>query len=172
MWSAVSVVPRQLHEPIEIRADDAVLGAGLRHFRKTVELAIGGLLHVLGHLGFVDLLAQLVGFGLLRIDLAELFLNRAQLLTQVELALILLHLALDVALNLVPELDDFEFLGEQHRELAHALVRVALFEQRLTIGRVQAHRRRDEVREHGGIGDVLTSISISRGACGKYESSF
>ena len=149
------VVPRQLHEPIEIRADDAVLGAGLRNFRKTVQLAIGGLLDVLGHLGFVDLGAQLVVLGLLRIDLAELFLNRAKLLAQVELALVLLHFALDVALNLVPELDDFEFFGEHHRELAHPLARVALFEQRLTIGRIQAHRRRDEVREHAGIRDVL-----------------
>ena len=67
-----------------------------------------------GICGFVDLLAQLVGFGLLRIDFAELFLNRAQLLAQIELALILLHLALDVALDLVTQLDDLELLGEEH----------------------------------------------------------
>ena len=39
-------VPRQRHEPIEVRADDAVLRTGLRHFREPIELAIGGLLHV------------------------------------------------------------------------------------------------------------------------------
>ena len=147
-------VPRQRHEPIEIRADHAVFGTRLRHFREPVELAIGGLLHVGRHRRGVDLRAQLVGFGLLRIDLAELFLNRAQLLAQVELALILLHLALDVALNLVTELDDFELLGQQQRELAHALGGVALFEQRLTIGGVEAHRRGDEVGQHHRIGDV------------------
>ena len=99
--------------------------------------------------------AQLVGLGLLRIDFAEFFLNRAQLLAQVELALVLFHLALDVALNFVAELDDFEFLGEQHRQLAHALGGVALFEQRLAVGRFKPHRRGNEVRQHGGIADVL-----------------
>ena len=102
----------------------------------------------------VDLRAQLVGLGLLRIDFAEFFLNRAQLLAQVELALILLHLALDVALDLVSQLDDFQLFGEQQRELAHALGGIALFEQRLTIGGIQTHRRRDEVRQHRRIGDV------------------
>ena len=126
-------LPRQRHQPIEVRADDAVLGTRLRHFREPVELAVGRFLNLFGHLRGLDLLAQLVGFGLLRIDFAQLFLNRAQLLAQVELALILLHLALDVALNLVTQLDDFEFLGEQHRQLAHALGGVALFEQRLAI---------------------------------------
>ena len=148
-------VPRQRDQPVEIRANDAVFGAGLRHFRKTVEFAIGSLLHVLGHAGAIDLLAQLVEFGELRIDLTEFFLNRAKLLAQVELALILLHLALDVALDLMSQFDDFELLGEQHRELAHALGRVALFEQRLPIRRLQAHRGGDEIRQHRGIGDVL-----------------
>ena len=147
-------VPRQRHEPIEVRANDAVLRARLRHFRETVELAIGGLLHVFGHRGGVDLRAQFVRLGLLRIDFAELFLNRAQLLAQIELALILLHLALNVALNLVTELDDFELLGEQQRQLAHALCGVALFEQCLPVGGLQAHRRRDEVGQHHRIGDV------------------
>ncbi len=108
-----------------------------------------------GILRFVDLCAQLVVFGLLRIDFAQLFLNRAQLLAQIELALILLHLALDVALDLVSELDDFELFGEHQRKLAHALGGVAFFEQRLAVGRFQPHRRGDEVREHRRIGDVL-----------------
>ena len=122
-------------------------GDAVRHFRQPVELAVGGLADVLGHLRFVDLLAQLVGFGLLRIGLAQLFLNRAQLLAQVELALILLHLALDVGLDLVTQLDDLELLGEEHRQLAHPLLGVALFEDRLAVGRVEPHRRRDEVRQ-------------------------
>ncbi len=95
------LAPRQLHEPVEVGADDAVLGRRLRHFRQPVELAVRGLADLLGHLRLVDLLAQFVGLGLLRIGLAQLFLNRAQLLAQIELALILLHLALDVGLDLV-----------------------------------------------------------------------
>ena len=98
---------------------------------------------------------QLVVLGLLRIDFAQLFLNRAQLLTQIELALILLHLALNVALDLMPKLDHFELFGEQQREFTHTARGVALFEQRLPIGRVETHRRSDEVGQHVGIGDVL-----------------
>jgi hypothetical protein len=130
-------------------------GDACRDFREPVEFAVGRLLHVLGHLRFVDLLAQLVGFGLLRIGFAELFLNRAQLLAQIELALILLHLALDVGLDLVPQLDDFELLGEEHRQLAHPLLGVALFEDRLAVGRVEPHRRGDEVRQQDWIADVV-----------------
>jgi hypothetical protein len=69
-------------------------------------------------------------------------------------ALILLHLALNVALDLVSQLDDLELLGEQHRELSHALGSVALFEQRLAIRRLKPHRGSNEVRQHHGIADV------------------
>ncbi len=100
-------------------------------------------------------MTQFVGFGQLRIDFAELFLNRPQLLAQIELALIFLHLALNVRLNLVSELDDLELLGQQHRELAHPLLGVAFFEHGLAIGRIETHRRRHEVREQVRIGDVL-----------------
>jgi hypothetical protein len=147
--------PRQRYQPVEIGADDAVLGAGLWHFGKPVQLSIRCLLDVFGHVRLFDFLAQLVRFGLLRIDLAELLLDRAQLLAQVELALVLFHLALNVALDLVTEFDDFQFFGEQQRELAHALGGVAFFQQRLPVGGLQAHRRGDEVGQNRRVGDVL-----------------
>ncbi len=147
--------PRQLREPVEVRANHAVLGRCRRDFGEPVELALRRLLHVLGHVRVVDLLAQLVRFGLLRIGFAELFLDRPHLLAKVELALVLLHLALDVGLDLVAQLDDFELLGDHAREHAQPLRGVALFEDRLTVRRLEPHRRGDEVREQVGIGDVV-----------------
>ena len=147
--------PRQSGQPVEIRPDHAVLRTCLRNFRQTVQLAVGGLLYVLGHPGGVDLLAQFVELGELRVDFAEFFLNGTQLLAEVKLALVLLHLALDVALNLVAQLDDFQFLGEQHREFAHPLGRVSLFEEGLTVGGFETHGGCDEVRQHRRVGDVL-----------------
>ena len=53
-------VPRQRGDPVEVRADDAVLGhAGCRRSQPG-ELAVGLLAHLLGQVGLVELLAQLV----------------------------------------------------------------------------------------------------------------
>ncbi len=146
--------PWQRHQPIEVGTNHAVLGARLWNFREPVEFAVGRLLHVGRHRRAVDLRSKLVVLGLLRIDFAKLFLDCAQLLTEIELALVFLHLALNVALNLVAQLDDLQLLGKKHRQLAHALGRVAFFEKRLPVGGLQAHRRGDEVGQHHRIGDV------------------
>src|SRR5579872_6453029 len=82
------LAPRELDDPIQVRANDAVLGRRLRNFRKPVKLAIRGLLRIFRELRVVDLLAKLVDIGLLRIGLAQLVLNCAQLLTEIELALV------------------------------------------------------------------------------------
>ena len=54
---------------------------------------------LLGQLRLLDLLEQLDRFLLARIRLAELRLDRAQLLAQIELALVLLDLDLGLALH-------------------------------------------------------------------------
>ena len=53
------------------------------------------------------------------------------------------------------ELDDLELLREEHRELAHPLLGVALFEDRLTVGGFEPHRTRDEIRQQVRIRDVV-----------------
>ena len=54
------LAPRQRQDPLEVRADDAVLGGGGRQLLEPAELAVGGLAHLLRQLAErVELLAQL-----------------------------------------------------------------------------------------------------------------
>ena len=76
------------------------------------ELAVGRLAGVLGQVRRLDPLAQLVDLGLLLVALAELVLDRLQLLAQEVLALALVDLRLDLGLDLGAELDHLELAGE------------------------------------------------------------
>ena len=82
---------------------------------ETVELAQRRLVGVLRHLRGFDLLAKLVDVGLGRIGFAELVLDGLELLAQVVLALVLVHLLLDVGLDLVAEFEHVELARSGRR---------------------------------------------------------
>ena len=108
----------------------------------------------LGQLGRGDPLAQLPDLGLGLVLLAELALDRLQLLAQVVLALALLHLRLDLRLDLRAELDHLELAREQLREPAQAPGDVDLLEQLLLLGGRDPQRPGDQVRERRRVVDV------------------
>ena len=58
-----------------------------------------------------DLLAQLVDLGLLRVVLAQLALDRLELLAQDVLALGLVHLGLDLGLDPALQLEDLDLVA-------------------------------------------------------------
>ena len=97
-----------VEDPLEVGADHAVLGRRRRQPLEPRELALGGLPHVLRELERLEPLAQLVHLGLLGVALAELGLDRLQLLAQEVLALALLHLGLHLRLDLRAELEHLE----------------------------------------------------------------
>ena len=139
--------PGQRQDPVEVRADDAVLGRGGRQLLEPRDLAVDGLARLLREILRLDLLAQLGHLGLLLVALAELVLDRLQLLAQEELALALVHLGLDLRLDLRAELDDLELAVQDHEDLAQAHGDVRLLEQALLLLGLEAQRRADEVRE-------------------------
>ena len=118
------------------------------------KLALGRFAGVLGQLRRLDLLAQLVDLGLLLVLLAELLLDRLQLLAEEELALALVDLGLDLGLDLGAELDDLELAGEDPREVAQALGDVDLFEQLLLLLGAEPQRAGDQVTERRRVVDV------------------
>ena len=83
-------------------------------------------------------LAELLDLGLLGIALAELLLDRLQLLAQEVLALRGLHLGLDLVLDLRAELGDLELAVEDHEHGAQPLLDVVLLEQLLLLLGLQA----------------------------------
>ena len=148
-------LPRQRDDPLEVGADDAVLGCRLRQALEPRQLAIGGLLSVLRQRQRLEPLAQLVDLGLLGVALAELGLDRLQLLAQEVLALALLHLRLDLRLDLRAELEHLELAVQDRRDLAQPLLDVHRLEDQLPLlGRDRAHRRGDEVGERARVVDV------------------
>ena len=107
-----------------------------------------------GRLGRLDPLAQLVDLGLLLVGLAELLLDRLELLAQVVLALALVDLRLDLGLDLGAELDHLELAGEDLREPAQPPADVDLLEQLLLLGGRDPQRPGDQVGERRGVVDV------------------
>ncbi len=90
-----------------------MLGSRLRNLLEPRQLAVDLRADVLRQLERGELLAQLVDLRLGGILLAELVLDRLHLLAQDPLALALLHLGVDLALDLRADGDDVE-LARQH----------------------------------------------------------
>ena len=146
--------PGQREDPVDVGADDAVLGRRGRQLLEPRELALDRLLCLLGQVLLRDPLAQLVQLGLLRVPLAELVLDRLQLLAEEVLALALLELGLDLRLDLRAELHHFQLAFEDAEHVAQPGGHVALLEQRLLLVGLQAQGRGDEVRERARVVDV------------------
>ena len=119
-----------------------------------------------GHAGGLDLLAQLVDLGLLRVVLAQLALDGLQLLAQDVLALGLVHLGLDFGLDAALELEDLDLVGEERRDELEPLGDVDRLEQLLALlgGHVRAVG--DHVGEQARLGDVAGRDGRLRAAPG------
>jgi hypothetical protein len=110
-----------------------------------VELLARPLLHRFRHAGLGDLFLELFDVLAARLDLAQLFFDRLQLLAQEELALAGVDLLLHVRLDLALQLQQVQLLGEQLVDPLQALGRVEHLQQLLAGGGVQVHRRGNQV---------------------------
>ena len=135
-------VPRQADEPVDVGADDADLGRGGRDPAHPVDFLERAGLDLLGHARGLDLLAQLVDLGLLRVLLAQLALDGLHLLAEDVLALGLVHLGLDLGLDPALELVDLDLVREEGRGDAQPLGDVDRLQQLLALlrGHVRASR--------------------------------
>ena len=148
------LVPRQRGDPLEVGADDAVLGGLRRQRLQALELAVDLAADVLGQRDGVELLAQLVGLGGRLVELAELAADGVELLAQDELALALVDLRLDLVLDLRADRDDLELAREDVDQAPQAQGDVDLLEQPLLLLALQAQRAGDEVAERARVVDV------------------
>ena len=150
-------VPRQLGDPLEIRADDLRFHRLAAGALEAAELALDFLARLLRQLELVQLLAQLD--DLLRlIVVAELFLDRLHLLAQIHLALPLAQLFLDLRLDLFLHLEHADLLLDVHEHAAQALFDAQRLEQPLLLGRLELDVAGDEVGEPARIGDGVEHL--------------
>ena len=136
-------MPRQIEDPVEVRAHDRVLGAADLHVAQALELLLGDLLGLGRQVRLRDALLEPVEIALVALVLAELLLDGLELLAKDVLALVLAHLLLDLGVDALAHLEDLELAREQLEHLADAVLDVDRLEQlRLLVD------RRVEVRRH------------------------
>ena len=109
---------------------------------------------LLGQLRFLDLLQELERFLLARVGLAELGLNRAQLLAQIELALVLLDLDLGLPLHVLHDARARDLALEAGEDELEALADVEALQHFVLVGDAEVHVRRRQVREASRIRHV------------------
>ena len=141
------LVPRKRDDPVEIRADHLILAGGRREHAHALRLATRLLHHLLGETRFLDLLEQIDGFLLPRIGFAELRLDRAQLLAQIELALVLLDLHLGLALDVLHHAGALHFALEAREHEADALADVEALNHLVLVRYAEVHVGCREVGE-------------------------
>ena len=163
---AGALCPGQHGQPLDVVAGERVVGGHGRHAAEAGKLLESFFLHLLGHAGFVDLLAQFLDLALALVLLAKLLLDGLHLLAQVVVALRLLHLVLDLVLDLGAELLDFDFLGQVSVDELQARGDAGGFKQLLlVVGGQERQRRGDEIDQAAGLFDVRGDGAQFVGKC-------
>ncbi len=101
--------PRQTNQNIEVVAHDRGLGRHGRHELELFELAFGLFAGLSRHFGGLDLLFDFLDVSAL-FAIAQLFLDGLDLFIQVEVALVLFHLALDAATDALVHIQDVDLV--------------------------------------------------------------
>ena len=149
--SSVETAPRQAHQPVEVGAHDGMLGRFGRDHLEPLEFLVGRLARLLGHLGRFDLLLEVFDFGRARVALAQLLLNRLELLAQVVLALILVELGLHLRLDLVAQFEQLDLAPQDDDQLFQPRAHVERRQQILRLLDRDFQIRGDHVGEPAGL---------------------
>jgi hypothetical protein len=144
--------PRHVQDPVDVRAEHLVLGRCGAHAAQSIELAHRHDVHRFGQLCVLDALAQLR--QLVALALAELLLDRLELLPQVVLPLRVGHLLLRLRLDLALQLEQRDLARQRAGDRLQLLQQVLLFEERLLVGRLHVDQRCQHVREPQRVIDV------------------
>ena len=135
-------------------------------FSSRAEFALDFLADLFRQLGFLELFAQHVDFGLLGILFAKFLLNGAQLLAQQVLALLLVHLRPGVVVDVALQLQHLDFVAEV---LVHQPQRIgasAGFQQRLLLRISRLRIEASRYTSRSGSSLEASSRLTSAGACG------
>jgi hypothetical protein len=145
--------PRDVEDPVEVGADDGVLGRADLHGAEALELLARDLLGLVREVRLRDALLEAVEVALIALVLAELLLDGLELLAKDVLALVLAHLLFDLRVDSLAHLEDLELPREQAQDLADALLDVDRLEQLRLLLHGGVEVGGDEVSEGAGLLD-------------------
>ena len=152
-----AIVPRQLGNPLEIRADHLRFhGLATRTF-EPANLALDFRARFLRQVEVGELLAQLRHF-LRLIVVAELLLNRLELFAQKHLALTLAQLLLDLRLDILLRLHESDLALHVHQHPAQPILHRQRLEQSLLLRHRQLDVAGHKVRETPGVVDRVEHL--------------
>ena len=141
--------PGDVQDPVEVRADDLVLGRLVGDAPQARELAVGRGAHLVRQRGLLDSPPELVDLGL--VALAQLVLDGLELLAQHEFPLALLDVLLHLGLDARAKLQHLRLARQDLAQAPQARRHTHLLQQLLLLGHGQAQRRGDQVRQRAGV---------------------
>ena len=144
--------PRIVRERFDVAAHDDGLGAHRRHLAQAAKLVAHGLLGVLGHLRRGDAGFKIgVFFISALIRVAELLADGLELLVEIVVALVLVHLALDAAVDANIELLKINLSQQEVDPVTEARRKVGLGKHLHLGGSKAGHLATDKVKQTLGI---------------------
>ena len=137
--------PRHLAHPFQVGTGHRVLGRLRRDAGQPRQLAVGLAPHLLRHVGLLDLFLELVDLAPRFVTLAQLLLDRLELLAEQEFLLPLVERLLHLLLDLLAHLEHLVLARQDLGERMEALLHVLHFEQRLLHVRGELQQRGQEI---------------------------
>jgi hypothetical protein len=125
-------------------------GSSTSHSRY-VRVTVG----LLGHLGLGDLLGELVEVAAAVVELAQLLLDRLELLAQHVLALVAPHLLLDLGVDPLADLEHLELARQELQHLAGPGLEIEGLEHVLLLADLELEVAGDQVGQVPGLGDAV-----------------
>ena len=147
-------VPGQFTHPLQIIADHLVIRGGGRRALEAVQLPVRLLLGVGGQLRFLQFELNLVDLPEAVVRFPQFLLQRLDVLPEVKILLGLVHLALDLGLNLFPQFQDFQFPVDEDQNFMQAFLDVNGLQQALLFFLGDVHTARGDIRQDPGVAQL------------------
>ena len=126
--------------------------------RQALQLAVGLLLGIRRQVGVADLGPVFLDFRRALVLLSQFGPDGLELLAQVVLALLFVHVLLDLVLDLLAQLQDFDLFVDDARDLLQALGHAQGFQYLLLFLRRGVQRGGDHVRQSARLLDGLGHV--------------
>ena len=144
------LAPRQRGEHVDVVTHHRRFGRHGRHELELLELSLCLLARLSWHLSELDLFLDLLDVRPL-VALAQFLLDGLDLLVQVEVTLVLLHLAFDAATNLLVHVEDVHLAVELLEQVFEARLHIRQVQHHLLVFELEGQVRSDGVRQTAGI---------------------